>query len=110
MSRKILLRAKGLVSFAWKEGIGQLSINKILNTILVKWDIFLIFCPDLAPEISKNYENYASNKKVEETTKLNKYVQLFDVYLQTLIARLHNGTKEMLVTAIFWYWQYEILH
>lgn len=63
---------------------------------------FPILCPELASKMSQNYQ-HTSNSKVEETvtSTLNNHVKLSDVYLQTLVVRLHNGTKDMLIRAIF---------
>ncbi|GFY54998.1 integrase catalytic domain-containing protein [Trichonephila inaurata madagascariensis] len=56
----------------------------------------------LASNLDRNYPNNTNNTKVEETVTnaLSNHVRNSDVYLQTLIVRLHNGTKEMLVRAI----------
>ncbi|GFQ78018.1 integrase catalytic domain-containing protein [Trichonephila clavata] len=64
---------------------------------------FPILCPGLASKLDHNFPNNANNTKVEETVSntLNSHVRHSDVYLQTLIVRLHNDTKEMLVRAIF---------
>ncbi len=49
---------------------------------------------------NKTNNLFEKQNDVNTINTLNNHVQLSDVYFQTLIVRLHNGTKEMLVRAI----------
>ncbi|GFX36424.1 DUF1758 domain-containing protein [Trichonephila clavipes] len=102
-NKKIIVKNKKACFVCLKGGHRAISCKNNVRCFACQNRHFPILCPDLASNLNRNYPNNTNNTKVEEivTNTLNNHVRHSDVYLQTLIVKLHNGTKEMLVRAIF---------
>ncbi|GFR04750.1 DUF1758 domain-containing protein [Trichonephila clavata] len=101
--RKNIVKNKKACFVCPKRGHRAISCKSNVRCFACRNRHFPILCPDLASNLDHNYPNNMNNTKGEETVTntLNSHVRHSDVYLQTLIVRLYNGTKEMLVRAIF---------
>lgn len=68
--------------------------------LICKQRHFVILCPDLP--VKNQVQNLCDNtdNDVDRTSTLNNQVQFSDVLLQTLVVKIHNGQREMLIRCI----------
>ncbi|GFU83468.1 integrase catalytic domain-containing protein [Trichonephila clavipes] len=96
--KKDILKRKNACFLCLKRFHRANQCEKVINVIYVKKRHFIL-CPDLHSN-KLDTLSYRENEENKIST-LNSHVQLSDVYLQTLVVKLCNGKKEMLVRAIY---------
>ncbi|GFW56406.1 integrase catalytic domain-containing protein [Trichonephila clavipes] len=93
--KKNIVKNKKACFVCLKRGHREISCKSNVRCFACRNRHFPILCPDVASNLDYNYPNNTNNTKVEETVTntLNNHVRHSDVYLQTLIVRLHKGSS-----------------